>query len=146
MKTVVGETSTLSDLDIDVEDYASLVLRHADGVRSEIHLDYLRPWKRRGCEIVGTAGSLIWNSEGKQPEACTVRYYSAADQHWETLVAERDLDNSSPYLRLMESFVSALSGNESQLHTGREAALNLATALAARRAGEQGSAQTPATI
>src|SRR5436309_2376616 len=60
VERVSAEAGRIGDLDIDVEDYASLALMHRGGVRSEIHLDYLQRWKRRGCEVVGSEGTLIW--------------------------------------------------------------------------------------
>ena len=73
------EASKLSELDIDVEDYASLVLKHENNIRSEVHLDYLQQYKSRGCEIVGYEGTLIWNSEGKNPEKCTVQIFEKSN-------------------------------------------------------------------
>lgn len=131
-KLVASEAGTLSDLEIDVEDYAAIILRHASGTRSEIHLDYLQRVKRRGCEIAGTVGTLVWQSTGKRPEACLVRLYSAEARRWETLLDEADLDISAPYRSLMERFTAALAGAETDLQTGEEALTVLDLALAAR--------------
>ncbi|HDH08781.1 MAG TPA: Gfo/Idh/MocA family oxidoreductase, partial [Gammaproteobacteria bacterium] len=109
---VTASADKLSELDIDVEDYASMVITHKNGIRSEIHLDYLRQFKRRGCEIVGTKGTLIWQSEGKQPEQCMVKIFHSDSQEWEILFETHDLDNTSPYLTLMKQFTSAIQGKE----------------------------------
>src|SRR5690606_39630480 len=53
----------------------SLLYRSSDVFFSEIHLDYLQQHKRRGCEVVGRAGTLLWESEGKNPEHCRVRLF-----------------------------------------------------------------------
>ena len=37
-------------------------------------MDYIRSFKRRGCEIVGSNGILLWESEGKSPEKCVVKF------------------------------------------------------------------------
>lgn len=47
----------LGPLDIDVEDTAHALLRHADGWVAEIAVDYLSRQYRRGVEIVGTEGT-----------------------------------------------------------------------------------------
>src|SRR5262249_418599 len=39
---VIAEAGRLGELEIDVEDYAAVVLTHGGGVRSEIHLDCLQ--------------------------------------------------------------------------------------------------------
>ena len=51
-----------------------MIIYHTTGVVSELQLDFLRPIKRRGCEIIGENGSLIWESVGKKPEDCKVDF------------------------------------------------------------------------
>jgi predicted dehydrogenase len=51
----------LSDLDIDVEDTASVLMEHhVDGrpLPVQVHLDYLQRPPRRRCRVVGTEGSV----------------------------------------------------------------------------------------
>ena len=131
IQEVLCMAAKLSDLDIDTEDYAGLLLRHQTGVASEIHLDYLRPFKLRGCEIVGDRGMLIWRSEGKNPEECSVRMYRRQTGKWESLFYSENLDINQPYETLMEYFVEAIKGYEVPILKGREAAQELAVALKA---------------
>ncbi|MEW6219303.1 MAG: Gfo/Idh/MocA family oxidoreductase, partial [Thermodesulfobacteriota bacterium] len=126
----------LSDLDIDVEDYACLALRHASGTVSEIHLDYLRPYKRRGCELVGEDGMLLWQSEGKNPEICSVRLFRRDRDQWETLHASDSLDGNEPYRLMLGRFIAGGEQEWSLLLDGRQALRELEVALEARaRAG-----------
>lgn len=129
---VQGAKARLSDLDIDVEDFANIVLAHAGGARSVITLDYLRPWKRRGCEIIGAKGMLLWDSEGKQPERCLVRFYDADAQTWNTVVDNPDLDTGRPYVDMLADFVGAMEGRPHRLQTAADAVERLAVTLAAR--------------
>lgn len=127
-------SAKLSDLEIDVEDYAEIYLNHSSGVRSAVHLDYLQRFKRRGCEIVGTNGTLIWQSEGKNPERCLVKLYRADSESWETLTDIEDMDVTKPYVELMQTFVSALSGESAtELLDAATAAKELHLTLAAHR-------------
>lgn len=128
---VRARAGKLSDLDIDVEDCASLNIRHASGAMTEIHMDYLRPFKRRGCEIVGDRGMLLWQSEGKTPEVCTVRYFPLGGADWETLLHTDSLDHNQPYVELMENFLRAVRGEETPLLTGRDGYADLDATLAA---------------
>lgn len=128
-----GRTARLSELDIDVEDYAVLSLTHAGGARSEIQLDYLRQCKRRGCEIVGTKGALLWQSEGKAPERCAVRLHRRGADSWETLFESDALDTDAPYRILMERFAAAVAGDAAaELAGGRAGLETLRVALGAR--------------
>ena len=128
---VVSETGRLSDLEIQAEDYSSMIIGHCGGVRSEVHLDYLRRAKRRGCEIAGTQGILDWQSEGKAPEDCMVRLY-LPETGWKTILRQSAVDTAAPLATAIETFIAALQGKETDLHTGREALYVLRAALAAR--------------
>jgi predicted dehydrogenase len=133
VERVSAEAGRIGDLDIDVEDYAALALAHRSGVRSEIHLDYLQRSKRRGCEIVGTEGTLIWTSEGKSPEHCRVRFRPPGNRDWETILEQPDLDVGAPYAELMMRFLGG-KAHDRDLLDGRGGAEDLAIALAARKA------------
>lgn len=127
-----GDTARLGTVTVDAEDYAAIALDHG-GVRSQIHLDYLRAGKRRGCEIVGSEGVLAWESEGKRPEHCRVRLFRRDGEGWDTLVEESDLDPDTAYRAMLECFLAAAAGGpDTDLLDGATAAAELATALAIR--------------
>lgn len=149
VESVLCDADRRSDLTIDVEDYAAIILRHRDGARSEIHLDYLQRAKRRGCDIVGADGTLSWISEGKNPESCTVRLYEAGTGAWTTLLADDALDALPMYRAMLDDFLSVLAGGpaagmvdgiteETRLLDGRAALDVLRVALAARVSAETG--------
>jgi len=139
---VTAETGRLSDLAIDVEDYAMLALTHRNGVRSEIHLDCLQRSKRRGCEIVGTDGTLVWTSEGSAPEECLVRFFPPGNNQPETILYDPNLDPATPYIDLLQLYLSNRQTDNSLLE-GRGAADDLAIALAALLSAAVGYAVKP---
>lgn len=141
---VTCSAARLGDLDIEVEDYAAITLRHAGETRSEVHLDYLQRVKRRGCEIVGSEGTLLWSSDGKAPERCTVALFRAADQCWEQLFTSDDLDANDAYRDMLRAFFSAIVSNRDDGHLldGRNALNDLSVALAALEAAETKSTCT----
>lgn len=132
-------TATLGDLDIDVEDYAAISLRHAGRARSEIHLDYLQRCKRRGCEVVGPEGTLVWSSSGKNPEGCAVTLYTSGSSRWHTLYQSERIDTNRPYVELMQAFLASAQGTaDPVLLTGTQAARTLEIALLALAAAVDG--------
>ncbi|RVU36761.1 Gfo/Idh/MocA family oxidoreductase [Hwanghaeella grinnelliae] len=103
-----GTFGRIGTLDIDVEDWASIVLTHATGMRSSIHLDYLRNPKSRGCEIVGTQGTILWESLGKAPEACRVTFADSKSR--KTLFESAGIDTNQPYLDMAKNFTALVDG------------------------------------
>ena len=143
VREVRAQTARLSELDIDVEDYAAISLRHMGNAHSEIHLDYLQQYKRRGCEIIGASGTLVWQSEGKSPEHCTVRLFERDSGRWISLYEEADVDPDGPYRAMLESFLAPASDQRAALLEGRAACAALGVALAAKQAAS-GAGITPA--
>lgn len=127
-----GEIARLGSATADAEDYAAIQLRHGQ-VRSQIHLDYLRADKHRGCEIVGTEGILSWESQGKRPEFCRIRLFQGERGGWSTLLEEADLDPNEPYRLMLGQFLQVAGGGPAtDLLDGATAAAQLAVALAVR--------------
>ena len=108
-----AEVARLGEVTVDAEDYAAAVLTHVSGTRSEIHLDYLRPLKRRGCEVVGSEGMLLWESEGKSPERCRVTLCRRDADGPERLLEDAELDPDAAYRAMLAQFLSAAAGKPS---------------------------------
>ncbi len=125
--------SKLSPLEIDGEDWAVIILEHESGARSEIHLDYIQQFKQRGCEIVGSEGTLLWRSEGKQPEACSVRIFETSSKAWSDLHVVEDEDSGNIYEEMMKDFLSEAPSD--QLSTFKDGAAAVGLARQARAAG-----------
>jgi predicted dehydrogenase len=135
---ITASAATLSDLDIDVEDYATLILEHGCGVRTTLTMDYLQQYKRRGCEIIGTDGTLIWESEGKNPEQCRVRIYDKKSGCWKTLLEQDGVDAALFYQRQIEEFVAAIDQESDRLADATQGYQALKVALAAHRSAQTG--------
>ena len=62
---VLASLGKVSDLEIDVEDIAHLILgmKNEDGTEfmAAMHLDFIRKDKIRNCTVIGTHGTLEWN-------------------------------------------------------------------------------------
>ena len=131
---VAGHVARLSDLEIESEDWALLLLELQSGALAEIHLDYLSPLKLRGCEIVGVDGVLRWTSEGKQPEAVRVERFDPAGARRETLYASEAYDGNAMYVEELRHFLDCCAGGAAPLLDLDGARRVLALTLAARDA------------
>jgi len=132
IEEVGGWAGTIGLEGIDAEDYAEILLGFRNGMRSSIHLDFLQRFRRRGCEVVGTEGTLLWESEGKNPQRSRVRLLRT-DQTHETLHASV-VDSPAIYRRMLAEYLDTIAGGgpSTVLQTGEEAIRTLAAALLAR--------------
>ena len=90
---------------------ASYTLTHKTGVRSFVHVDYIRQDKVRECVIVGTKGTLKWQSEGKNPERTSVKYFSNSKNNWSTLFRNENFDSNKQYVDEIEYFIDCCAKN-----------------------------------
>lgn len=136
VSSVGCEASRLGGLDIDVEDHATLNLAHDSGVHSNVQLDFLRRRKSRGCEIVGSDGTLTWHSDGKQPERCVVEF-ADPDGNVTVLASDDAYDANKMYGAMLDAFLDAAAGKSMPaLQTGEQARITLAAACAAHESAK----------
>ena len=132
----VQEVSSLlahaSDLEIDTEDYATILMRFASGAVGEVRLDYLRFEKLREAEVIGSQGMILWESRGKAPEHVVVRRLDRGSQAYLTLHEAPNYDINETYVSEMNHFLSCIRGEEETLVSVAEAANSLAVVLKAR--------------
>ena len=114
----------LSDLEMDVEDTAAIVLRLTTGVLAEVHLDCVQRGYARHCKLIGSEGTLIWDfKEG-------VRHLQP-DKTWR--VYPLTPDPNDMYLAELRHFLACVRGEELPLVPGAEGRRVLEIALAARQ-------------
>lgn len=105
---VVCKADRLSDLEIDVEDFATISLTYPETCagprRVEIQMDFIRRVPTRRLEIHGSEGSLVWDVLRQ-----SVRYYSAIEDLW-TAVTPSGFRRSDPYAAQLAAFL----GEDSQ--------------------------------
>lgn len=51
----------ISNLKIDTEDVAEILMKFKSGVIAQIHLDYLQPTYRRSYKFIGQSGMITWD-------------------------------------------------------------------------------------
>lgn len=126
--SVAAKLTTVSDLEIDVEDLAQLQLTWASGTEGVLSLDYLDRSYDRGCRIIGSEGTTSWSwSDGR---------VLVAAASGETVVTTVPADVTSTYPAEIEAFLADAIGTGRPATTA-DAALHATQVVeAARRSNE----------
>jgi len=125
----------LSDLEIDVEDTASLLMEvRVDGrpVPVHVHQDYLQRPPRRVYDVIGEAGRVTLDF-GRQ----VLERVDAAGEIVEAC-AFPGFERNTMFLEEMRHFLACVAGDETPRVTLRDAEQSLRMALAARTSLETG--------
>ena len=110
VKWVKAHISKQSDLDIDVEDSANIILgfKSTNNVEliASLNMDFIRHDTTRKCFVIGEKGTLLWDGIcGK------VKYLAKGDNHWRTLFSSKP-DRNFTYIEEIKSFFSSIESNE----------------------------------
>ena len=125
----------LSDLDIDVEDVASVSMNipgKTGGLPVHLHQDYLQRPVARGCKVIGDRGRVTVNLAG-----LTVEHVNAEGQ----IAARHDFtgfDRNRMFIEEIRRFLECIAGTAEPTVPIRDAAASLAMALAAKKSIETG--------
>lgn len=117
----------LSDLEIDVEDTASIILeccRQGRLLPVFVYLDFAQRPPRRFCEIVGDNGSIRWDYFDQ-----SVSYYDTTTDKWKIEIFRR-FDRNQLFLEEMENFLLSVEGKETPIVGVEKGAQTLRVALA----------------
>jgi len=121
---VKSHTSKQSDLEIDVDDSASIILGFKGGKNKELvvslNMDFIRHDVTRKCYAIGEKGTLFWNGITGE-----VKLFLDTDKHWMELFQsspERDYtytEEIKSFFKSVEfgvfSFISGMDGVETVL-------------------------------
>jgi len=114
-KKINSFKTKLSLLNINKEDLSFSILKHKKSI-SFLKLDYLQKFKRRGCEIVGTKGTLIWESYGKNREISKVYLLKKKNnKEIKKILLNKEINTNIQYIELVKNFILSIKGKKSVL-------------------------------
>src|SRR3989338_2539001 len=105
---------TVSDLDINTEDVAEINLRFKSGAIGNIHLDMVDMAVNRWCRVIGTLGTLIWDSAGGH----SVFLYSHTQRKAACLWKSNSHDYNQMYIDELKHFFSCIRRKSKPLIDG----------------------------
>jgi len=95
----------ISDLDINVEDFAEIGLQFTHGTICNLHLDYFRRPPEHRLDIVGSEGTIEWRSE-----TGVTRLYRPVTDAWESFLPPQGFSRNDLFLEEMRHFLDVISG------------------------------------
>ena len=95
--------SKLSDLEIQVEDCAEIILHFASGILGSLHLDFIQQPPKHILEITGTEGIIKWcYTDGK------AHLYRNSTNQWETFPISPGYERNMMFMEEMRHFIEVV--------------------------------------
>lgn len=105
VKSLWAFSGRLSDLEIQVEDFAETGLQHENGVTGSLHMDYFQQPPSHTLEITGTTGRLTWdNADG------LARLFQAETGEWTDFLLPPDFDRNDLFMAESRHFLDIARG------------------------------------
>lgn len=120
-------------LGLEVEDSAEIGLRFEDGTLGSVHLDYVQRPPIHTLEIVGSAGSLRWNSADG-----SLAVYDPIQSAWQTHLTPDGFERNWLFMDEMRNFLQVLRGEADPLCTLEDGIRALEIAWLARQSAADG--------
>jgi predicted dehydrogenase len=117
----------LSDLEVETEDLAEILLRFEGGMIGSVHLDYCqRPGSHR-MEVICTQGTLLWdNADG------AVQVYAANSAGWQDFPAPQGFERNVMFLDQTRHFLQVMRGESEPVCSLQDGIRALELALLSR--------------
>lgn len=131
VKEVFSFTGKYSNLKLDTDDLSAILLRFRNDVIAEVHLDYFQRPDFRSCKIIGTKGTIYWDSEIN-----AVKVYDVKKEKWLEKLKVKNYDSNTMYVEEILHFLKCVKKNERTINSINEGAKVLEIALATKRSSK----------
>lgn len=133
-KEVMSMNGRISNLEIETEDTAAILIRFMNNAIGTINLDYIQRTLSRSCRIIGEEGTITWDLMNQK-----VSWYLATGKTWQEF-SYAGFQRNDRFLAELKHFLDCLQGKakpEVNLESGSR---SLKIALAAKESGRIGKA------
>ena len=124
IKEVFSITGKFSDLKIKTTDLSAIILRFENNIIGEVHLDYFQKPEIRSCKIIGTKGTIYWDSLKNEVEV-----FNFKTQKWHTKLKIKNYKKNDMYERELKHFINCVNKEEKPINDVSQGSYLLKVAL-----------------
>jgi predicted dehydrogenase len=125
VKETISISGKFSDLKITAEDMSSIIMRFKNKIISEIHLDYFQRPSTRNCKIIGTKGTIIWDSKNNN-----VMMYNIKNKKWSIKFKVKSHNDNLMYKDEIHHYIACVKKRQKSINPINEGIETLKIALA----------------
>jgi len=98
----------VSNLESDVEDCATILIRFESGAQADVHVDFVQRGYERRCKVTGALGTIIWNYPANE-----ISIYKAETGEWGKRTYA--FDSNDMYLKEIQHFFDCIMNKKPPL-------------------------------
>ena len=122
--SVFSHSGKYSDLEIDTEDFSVALLKFKNKIIGEVQLNFFQKPEFRSCKIIGTNGTIYWNSNTN-----IVKVFDTNKKKWINKIVLSTYDRNEMYMKELKYFLECVKQNKKTMNDVNNASVVLKTAL-----------------
>ena len=111
IKEVFSLTGKFSDLKISTSDLSAIIMKFKNNIIAEVHLDYFQKPEVRSCKIIGTKGTIYWDSIDNE-----VKIYDFKKSKWVSKLKIKKYNKNEMYVKELKHFIQCVNKNEKSIN------------------------------
>ena len=111
IKEVFSITGKFSDLKIKSSDLSAIILKFKNNIIGEVHLDYFQRPEFRSCKIIGTKGTIYWDSVNNE-----VKVFDIKKKKWIIVLKVKNYDKNKQYVDELSHFLNCVKKKEKSIN------------------------------
>ena len=109
---VVSFSGKHSDLELNVDDLSTALLKFKKNIIAEIHLDFFQRKEFRSCKIIGKNGIIYWDSDSN-----LVKLFDINENKWIEILKISNYDRNQMFMKELEYYFDCINHNKEPMNT-----------------------------
>jgi len=129
---IFSVTKKQSQLEVNVDDISLMIIKFKKNILGEIHLDYFQRPDYKRCKIIGSKGTLYWDSNINQ-----VKFYSKNKKKWIKKIEIKKYEKNEMYVNEILHFLKSVKNKKKTINSLSDGIKTLEISLAAKKSSAQ---------
>ena len=121
---VVSFSGKYSDLELNVDDLSTALLKFKKNIIAELHLDFFQRKEFRSCKIIGKKGTIYWDSDSN-----LVKLFDINENKWIEILKVSNYDRNQMFMKELDYYLDCINHNKEPMNSVIESGEVLKIAL-----------------
>ena len=121
---VVSFSGKYSDLELNVDDLSTALLKFKKNIIAELHLDFFQRKEFRSCKIIGKKGTIYWDSDIN-----LVKLFDINENKWIEILKVSNYDRNQMFMKELDYYLDCINHNKEPMNSVIESGQVLKIAL-----------------
>ena len=133
VKNVFSITGQYGNLKINAEDLSAIIMKFQNNIIAELHLDYFQRPEIRKCKLIGTKGTIYWDSGSN-----IVKVYNVNKKRWIQKFKIKNYQRNRMYVKELSHFIECIKQKKQTINPLDQGITTLEIALSVKKSSKLG--------